>query len=165
MRSVILANPKTLIPRELEYKPEYCQKLIEHMSTGLSYESFGGVVDVGRQTMYDWEKRFPEWLHAKRVAFDKCQLWWEKTGLNGMFMSANSKDNPFQGAIWNFNMSARFKWSQKTESSVTVSRLEDLLSADTIEGEVVHTKIEHDEVEDIEPINVNTKVLNETSNS
>jgi hypothetical protein len=51
----------------------------------------------------------------------------------------------FNGAMWNFNMSARFKWSMKNENSVTVSRLEDLLSVDTIETETVPFKIEHDE--------------------
>lgn len=144
-------------PRETSYKAEYCEMLIDHMSSGLSYECFGAIVDCGKQTLYDWEKRYPEWKKAKAIAFSRCQLYWEKMGRDGI--EKGTRD--FNGAVWNFNMSARFKWSMKNENAVTVSRLEDLLgSNDTIEAqssEITHA-IEHDEdIIEIEPINVNTE--------
>jgi len=127
-----------------KYKPEYCKKLIEHMSTGLSFESFGGKVSVGRTTLYDWVKAYPEFSKAKDIAFDKCQLWWEEAGLKGMFMGG--KDNPFQGQVWAFNMAARFKWSNhnKTEVTHNVSLeglVDDSHSKDIIEGEIVTKEI------------------------
>lgn len=61
----------------LQYKKEFGLKLIEHMSKGLSYESFGPEVGVHRYTLYDWEKKYPEWLQAKREAQDKALKFWE----------------------------------------------------------------------------------------
>lgn len=131
------------------YKKEYCEMLIKHMSDGLSYDSFGALVDCGRQTLYDWEKRYPEWKKAKSIAMNKCLLFWEMMGRDGI--EKGSRD--FNGAVYNFTMSARFKWSQKTENAVTVSRLEDLLGETN--GAIETTKaIEHDDIEDIEPITI-----------
>ena len=67
-----------------KYKPEYCGLLIEHMKMGMSYDSFPGTVwdhnkqFVGLTTMYDWEKRIPEWKAAKEIAFGKCLQFYEK---------------------------------------------------------------------------------------
>jgi len=61
-----------------KYDESYPERLIEHMSKGLSYESFGAVVNVGKTTMYDWEGRHPEWKEAKGVAFNKAQIFLEQ---------------------------------------------------------------------------------------
>lgn len=51
------------------YDPKYCQMLIRHMSTGKSFESFGGVesVWVGRSTLYDWAEKNPEFAEAREI--------------------------------------------------------------------------------------------------
>lgn len=112
--------------QESKYKPEYCQMLVDHMSEGFSFETFAAKINVCRDTLYEWVKQHPEFAKAKKIAFDKCQMWWEQAGKEGMFMGG--KDNPFQSAIWNFNMSARFRWSQKSESKVEIATLESLLT-------------------------------------
>lgn len=94
------------------YKPEYCQMLIDHMSSGLSFESFAGLIGVCRATVYNFEKN-QEFLDAKRVAFEKNRLFWEKVGIEGMFMGG--KENPFNATVWVFNMKNRFNWKDKTE--------------------------------------------------
>lgn len=38
------------------YKPEYCEKLIQHMARPRSFESFAAVIDVNRDTLYEWVK-------------------------------------------------------------------------------------------------------------
>lgn len=65
-----MASPKSDKPvgRPTEYKPEYCQKLIEFGNTGKSFEAFGSIVGVSKQTLYTWCKEYPEFLDAKRVA-------------------------------------------------------------------------------------------------
>lgn len=60
------------------YKKEYCKKLVDHMSRGLSYESFGGVIGVGRSTMYEWEGVHKEWKQAKAEAMERAQLFFEQ---------------------------------------------------------------------------------------
>jgi DNA-binding transcriptional regulator YiaG len=42
--------------RPTKYKRDYCAMLISHLKDGLSFESFGGVLGVSKQTLYDWEK-------------------------------------------------------------------------------------------------------------
>jgi len=61
-----------------KYDPKYCKMLIKHMELGKSYDSFPLVIYkqdqkyVGLSTMYDWEKRIPEWKEAKELAVCAC---------------------------------------------------------------------------------------------
>ena len=66
----------------LLYKPEYCQKLIDHMSSGKSFVSFAGTINVGKRTIYEWVERYPEFAQAKQVAKSKCQEYYENLGLD-----------------------------------------------------------------------------------
>ena len=103
---------KKPVGRPTKYKPEYCQMLIDHMAKGKSYETFGYSVGVDRATVYNWEKH-PEFLDAKKKAFDASYAFWEEAGLAGMFMGG--KDNPFNSTVWIFNMKNRFNWKDKPE--------------------------------------------------
>jgi hypothetical protein len=102
--------------RPTMYRPEYCQKLIDHMASGKSYETFGYKVGVNRSTVYKWEKKHPEFVDAKKAAFDASLDFWENAGIQGMFMGG--KDNPFNSTVWVFNMKNRFNWRDKVESEV-----------------------------------------------
>lgn len=57
----------------LLYKPEYCQKLIDHMATGHSFVSFAGTINVGKRTIYEWVEKHPEFAAAKQIAKSKCE--------------------------------------------------------------------------------------------
>ncbi len=98
---------KSKIGSPTKYDPKYCDMLIEHMSQGLSYETFAAVISVSRQTIYDWEEN-TEFLDAKRVAFEKCRLFWEKLGVGG----TAGKIRNFSSGTWVYNMKCRFrdKW-------------------------------------------------------
>jgi hypothetical protein len=54
--------------RPTTYKPEYCNQLIEHRRGGHSLESFASTIGVGRQSIYDWSKKHPEFSYAIKVA-------------------------------------------------------------------------------------------------
>lgn len=101
------------VGRPTKYKPEYCEMLIEHMASGLSYDTFPAVANCSLAVLYDWEKRHPEFLEAKKEAFNRNRLFWEKVGIEGMFMGG--KDNPFNATVWIFNMKNRFSWRDKVE--------------------------------------------------
>lgn len=47
------------------YKPEMCERLIEHMSKGYSFASFGAEVKCSRQNLYLWCDEYPEFKQAK----------------------------------------------------------------------------------------------------
>lgn len=59
--------------RPTDYRPEYCERLVQWMKKPKSYESFGTQVGVCRETLYDWEKKHPEFLHAKKRGRLECQ--------------------------------------------------------------------------------------------
>lgn len=50
-----------------KYKQEHCDLLIEHMAQGYSFESFGAVIKVGRNTLYLWAREIPDFREAKEV--------------------------------------------------------------------------------------------------
>lgn len=103
--------------RPTDYKPEYCQMVIDHMAEGLSFESFAGAIGVSKQTLYDWAERNKEFLDAKKTAFEKSRLFWEKVGIN------IAKTGEGNATAFIFNMKNRFSedWSDKTKSDVNVS--------------------------------------------
>jgi hypothetical protein len=84
------------------------------MSGGLSFESFAGVINVNQDTLHEWVKVWPEFSEAKKLAFAKCQLWWEKVGISGLW---STKDSSFNTGVYCFNMKNRFKWTDKVEVS------------------------------------------------
>lgn len=112
--------PENPIGRPSKYKPEYCQLLIEHMSTGLSFESFAAVIKVNRDTLYAWEKDYPEFSDAKKEAFEQNLLFWEKHGIDGLYNTTeyDEKGKPtssksINSTVWIFNMKNRHKWGDK----------------------------------------------------
>jgi len=60
------------------YKKEHCEKVIEHMSQGLSLESFGAVVNMSRAGIAKWQTMFPEFGEAVAVGKARALAFWEK---------------------------------------------------------------------------------------
>lgn len=107
-----------------KYKPEYCELLKEHMSQGYSYESFAARVKVHKDTLYNWEKLFPDYSDAKKEAVDLCRFFWEKQGIDGVWEETlyddkgrPTKSRKLNSAVWIFNMKNRFQWTDRVEHS------------------------------------------------
>lgn len=100
--------------RPTKYRKEYCQKLIDHMKQGYSYETFGTVIKVASSNLYEWEKKHKDFREAKKIAFNECQLFWEKMGMGG----TAGKLRGFNPAGWIFNMKNRFKWTDRQEIGI-----------------------------------------------
>ena len=73
-----MAKTKYDLPKLTKFQYKFCKDLVDHMTTGLSYASFAGVVGVNRDTLYQWEKRYPEWKLAKEIGWEKSRLYWDK---------------------------------------------------------------------------------------
>lgn len=109
--------------RPTKYKKKYCDQLIQHMESGLSFETFAAQIDVNVDTLNEWCKRHSEFSVAKGRAFEKCRLFWEKKGIEGLtnqnFRKTTTDDNgrvvhssvskSMNARIWELNMKARFK--------------------------------------------------------
>jgi hypothetical protein len=110
--------------RPTSYKPEYNEMLIEHMSAGYSYQTFAAKIKVNLDTLYNWEKLFPEFSETKKEAFEQCRLFWEKQGIDGVWdiTEFDEKGKPIKtkrlnSAVWIFNMKNRFHWTDRVEHS------------------------------------------------
>ena len=47
-------KPGAKMGRPTEYKPEYCQAVIDAMSRGLSLTAFAGTIKVAKSSIYEW---------------------------------------------------------------------------------------------------------------
>lgn len=110
--------------RPTKFKPEYCQKLIEHMKQGLSFESFSAIIGVNQDTLHEWSKnpkKYAGFLDAKKEAFAHARLFWEKLGIDGLYTTVtydgeNRKvEKSINATIWIFNMKNRFGWKDRVE--------------------------------------------------
>lgn len=110
--------------RPSKYKPEYCEQLVEHMNSGLSFESFAAIIDVNQDTLHEWVKVHEEFSEAKKRAYTKNLLFWEKLGVDHVLNESIDEENFEEGtkkkvskslnaAVWCFNMKNRHKWRDK----------------------------------------------------
>jgi len=100
--------------RPSKYDEKYCEMLIEHMAEGYSFESFGGIIEVNEDTLYEWVKVHPKFSDSKSIGTQKLVVWWENIGRQGMI-----NEIPFfNDRIWRLNMINRFrsKWSDGTKN-------------------------------------------------
>jgi len=68
----------THLAKQCKYRPEYCQKLIDHLRTGLSMQTFGGTIGVTRSTVYKWIDEIPEFAEAHDIGLQLAQDFFEK---------------------------------------------------------------------------------------
>lgn len=100
-----------------KYKPEFCDLLVQHLSSGYSFESFGAIADVCESTIYNWcDPKHPsyqeEFLEAKKRAWPKCRYWWESQGIKGLW----SKE--FNTGVYSLEMKNRFKYRSEPKDDV-----------------------------------------------
>lgn len=108
------------VGRPTLYKSEYCQQLIDHMSEGLSFESFAAVANCCIDTIYEWAKVYPEFSEAKKKGSAKSRLVWERMAIDGAWNSSGEGSHKnLNNAAWIFNMKNRFGWRDRIESEVT----------------------------------------------
>lgn len=107
--------PGYVFGRPTLYKPEYCEKLIEHMSEGNPFETFGVEIGVSREVLYLWTHTHEDFLNAKKLATDASMKWWLSIGRAGMC----GKIQGFQSSVWIFTMKNRFMWHDEAHKSKT----------------------------------------------
>lgn len=79
--------------RPSKYKDHYPELLLEHMAKGHSYKSFVAVImreqmkagvkipHLNLDTLYNWEKLFPDFSEAKKAGRMAQELFWEELGI------------------------------------------------------------------------------------
>ena len=56
------------VGRPTKYRPEYCQQVIDFMGQGYSLTAFAGSIVVDRDSVYEWERTYPEFSVAVKAA-------------------------------------------------------------------------------------------------
>jgi len=122
--------------RPTDYRPEYCELLLEHMAKGYSMESFAAVVDVDKGTLYDWMKANAPFHHAAMRGKEKSRLYWERKSMEHMEGIQNLSPEMLEAAErigawpsapafnanhWKFNMINRFRdeWVDRTSNEIS----------------------------------------------
>lgn len=88
-----------------KYKPEFCDQLVTHMSTGRCFESFADKADVCVRTLFYWLDEHEEFMDAKGRGEAKSLAVWESLGLRAM---AGTVKN-FNAAVWIFTGKCKFR--------------------------------------------------------
>jgi len=99
--------------RPTDYRPEYCERVIEWGAQGKSKAWMAAHLGIAKQTLYHWEEAHPEFLDATTRAMSLSQAWWEDAGQQNMATPG------FNASIWAKNMSNRFRddWTDRQEHS------------------------------------------------
>lgn len=132
---------KRPVGRPSDYKPEYCDLVIEHMKKGKSIRSFCALVQAVPHTVYKWMDDFPEFMHAVKIGKSEAFRWWEDQGISGLYNTSftapdgTKGSNSINSRIYELFMNNMFDWSMKreiknevkAEHSVSESTMKNLL--------------------------------------
>jgi uncharacterized protein YcaQ len=96
-------KPKHAGGRPPDYRPEFCDRIIELGKLGYSQARMAADLDVCKQTITDWAKRHPQFSDALRRARTHSQCWWETKAQGGI------ENREFNAAIWNSSVKSMFR--------------------------------------------------------
>lgn len=119
-------KPYTKVGRPSKYEERFCEELIDHMASGLSFESFAGKIEVNQDTLHEWAKNHPEFSEAKAIAYARNVLFWEEQGIEGLYSTTEydeqtgkpTRSKAMNGQVWKYNMGNRLKWKEKQPDEV-----------------------------------------------
>lgn len=89
--------------RPTDYRPEFCEQVVEHCRDGRSLASFCNEIGIARQTLYQWRARFSLFNDACSRALIAAQTWFEERCRNGL------EDRNFNSRLAEFLMAAQFR--------------------------------------------------------
>ncbi len=94
-----------------KYKPEYVNDAYEYLASGKSIVQLARTFGVCRDTIYVWEKAYPDFKEALKIGRDHSQAHWE-TELESMMY--NKEVNTGLVKLYFAN---RFKWLDRPEGT------------------------------------------------
>ena len=119
------------IHKNSDYEARYDEMLIEHMGSGLSFESFAGLIRTTRSVLYQWIERHPSFADAK-------ELGKEAQMLNNEQITRDISIGAIPGGsaqMQKFRMQNYHLWSEKkdivTTNTTTTLSLEEFIKAES----------------------------------
>lgn len=115
------------------------------MSNGASKCEAAAEMGCDYDSLLRYEKKYPAFCGAIKIAVGLSQAWWERLGRLGI------RDKDFQCALWFMNMKNRFKedWRDKHEVNVTgtIVKKYEGLSWDELKLQLAGKMAEREEIE------------------
>jgi len=101
--------------RPTDYKPEYCQRVVELAKEGMSLTEIASNLDCARSSLYEWAEVHPAFSDALTRARQECQAWWELQGRLGLTLQG------FNASLWSKNVSCRFRedWTDTSKQEIS----------------------------------------------
>lgn len=76
MAAMAASKKPAKMGRPTKYKPEYCDKVEQHLAQGFSLASWAHVPGVCRETLFEWAGEHQDFFHAiKRGRAAGMELW------------------------------------------------------------------------------------------
>lgn len=85
------------------YDPGHCHLVEEMGKQGKSRAQMASMLNVSRQTLYEWGASHSEFGDALSRAREHEQAWWEEHA------RSNLKTKVYQAQLWRYSMAGRFR--------------------------------------------------------
>lgn len=94
--------------RPTNYKPEYCEMVIEWGKLGWSLAEMASKIGVSKSTLSaDWPSRNPEFSNALKEARTHSEAW------HARIARENYENNKFNTPLWSRYVASQFGWNEK----------------------------------------------------
>lgn len=98
--------------RPTSYREEFAGKAEEFLSSGKSITQLARYLNVAKSTVYEWEKKNPEFSVALEAGKDFSQAVWEDKLENMMY------DKEVNAPLVKLYFANRFKWHDKPAEEI-----------------------------------------------
>lgn len=102
--------------RPTDYRPEYCEKVVEFGKLGLLPVSMGVRLGVVKDTLHEWARVHPEFSDAFALARAHCEAFHMERG-----SETAHGERPGNAPMTKFILSAAFGYREATQVDQTVS--------------------------------------------
>jgi hypothetical protein len=128
---VEMPNNKWATGAPTKYHPDYCQKCVDWLSQGFTFQSFAAEVGTCVDTLYAWVQEHPEFSAAKKHG-ESCSLRWREKFLMGT-ASGKLQGANMTGAIFMLKCHPSRAWREQIE--VQNTHILETLSDDQLEAQ------------------------------
>jgi hypothetical protein len=80
--------------RPTSYRPEFCKRIVALMAEGRSLDGCASILGVHPDSLYEWQKKFPEFSDAVRAGRAAATTFWEERLLEVAKGSSGSAGDP-----------------------------------------------------------------------
>ena len=112
---------KRPVGRPEEYKPEYCDVVIEQMKEGASKTEVAAILGTYRDRLIKWAAKHPDFANAIKKGEELSKAWWLKQGRVAL------REQAFNATLYYMNMKNRHGWADKSENKVNVTATPEII--------------------------------------